>query len=111
MMLPDFAANKRFQSANGKSIPRLMIWTPALLTNTSTRPSSRPRPASSTCIRIGGGSQLRDFGRYIAALYQLGITLGHLEGGFLALTPEADLELVPADAEVMNGQIRQPFRE
>src|SRR5580692_2069700 len=89
------------QSANGKSIPGLMIWIPALLTNTSMRPSSRPRPASSTCIRIGGGSQLRDLGRHIAALYEVGITLDHLESGILPLAPEADVELVLADAEVV----------
>jgi hypothetical protein len=81
----------------------LMIRIPALLTNTSMRPSSRQGPASSTCIRIGGGFQLGDLGREIAALDQLGITLGHLEGGFLALAPEADVELVAAEAEVMDG--------
>ena len=63
--------------------------------------SSRPRPASSTCIRIGGGSQLRDLGRHIAALYEVGITLDHLESGILPLAPEADVELVLADAEVL----------
>jgi hypothetical protein len=47
--------------------------------------------------RIGGGSQLCDLGRDIAALYQLGIALDHLELGFLALAPEADVELVLAD--------------
>ena len=69
------------------------------------------KAASSTCIRIGGGSQLRDFGRDIAVFYQLGITFGHLEGGFLPLTPETDVELVATDTEIVNGQIRQPFRK
>src|ERR1700736_290223 len=60
---------------------------------------------------IGGGSQLRDLGHQITALYQLGITLDHLERGILSLPPDADVELVLSDTEVVNGEVRQPFRK
>jgi hypothetical protein len=53
--------------------------------------------------RIGSGLQLRDLRRDIAALDQLGVTLNHLKRGLLALPPEADIELVLTDAEVLHG--------
>src|SRR6202022_4339900 len=60
---------------------------------------------------IGVSSQLRDLGHQITALYQLGITLDHLERGILSLAPEADVELALSDTEVVNGEVRQPFRK
>ena len=60
---------------------------------------------------IGDGSQLRDPGYQIATLHQLRITLDYLERGILPLAPEADVELVLADAEVIDRQVRRPFRK
>ena len=54
---------------------------------------------------IGRGSQLRDLGCQGAALHQAGIALDHLERRIPALAPEADVELVLAEVEVVNGQI------
>ena len=58
----------------------------------------------------GDSSWLRRFSADITALYQLRVTLDHLERGRLPLAPEADVELMPAEADVVNGQVGQPFR-
>src|SRR5262245_55322983 len=60
---------------------------------------------------IGGGSQLRDLGCQIATLHQLGIALADLERGQAALAPEADVELVLAEPDGVNGEIGQPWRQ
>src|ERR1700731_3159596 len=47
---------------------------------------------------IGRGPELRDLGRNLAAFDQPGFSLDHLERSLCVLAPEADVELVPADA-------------
>jgi len=54
--------------------------------------------------RIGGGSQLRDLSPDIAALNQLGIAPNDRELGLLTFAPEADVELVLADAQVLHSR-------
>ena len=65
-------------------------------------------PETCRLDRIGGGPQLRELGRQIAALNQFGVTPCHLERGLLAFPPEAHIELVLADAKVLHGKVRQP---
>ena len=57
--------------------------------------------------RIGGGSQLRDFGGDIAVLDQLGIAVGYLERGFVLLAPEPEVELVLGKRSVSGPAQRQ----
>ena len=57
--------------------------------------------------QLGGGSELREFGGNIAAFYELGIALDHLELGFRALAPETDVEFVLAEAEEIGQPVRQ----
>ena len=47
---------------------------------------------------IGRCPELRDLGRNLAAFDQPGFSLDHLERSLCVLAPEADVELVPADA-------------
>jgi hypothetical protein len=54
---------------------------------------------------IGFGLEPRDLLSHVAALDQLGIALEDLELSLLALAPEADVELVLADAQVAYGQV------
>jgi hypothetical protein len=74
-----------------------------LATNRSSRTSGLER--------VGAGSELRELGYRIATLDQAGITLDHLERGFLALAPEADVQLVLAETEVVDSEVGQPFRQ
>ena len=68
--------------------------TPATTENQKPEPSCHWRRTGLN--RIGGGPQLRDLGRDVAALDQLGIVPDHLERGFLPLAREADVEFVRA---------------
>lgn len=56
--------------------------------------------------RIGAGPQLCELGREVATLYQLGVTLSHLEGRLLVFSPKADVDLVLTHAQVMHDQVR-----
>ena len=44
----------------------------------------------------------------VALLHQSRVPLDHREGGRFAVAPEADVELVVADAEILHGNVSQP---
>src|SRR5215813_5210190 len=55
--------------------------------------------------------QLCGLGRYVTALDELGVSLDDFKCRGVAFGPEADVELVLADAEVAHRQIGQPVRK
>ena len=54
---------------------------------------------------------MRRLGRNVAALDQLGVSLDDFKRRLLALAPEADVDLVLADAKITHRQVREPCRK
>jgi hypothetical protein len=87
-------------------------------------PETKPPQAPQPLARSGGPSPAahasaegastlanrQESRRDVAALDQPRVALGNREGGHFAVAPEANIELVLADAEILNGYVRQPAR-
>src|SRR5262249_48191697 len=57
------------------------------------------------------GPHLSDFQSQVAAFDNVGITAEHPKLCLLTITPEVNIEPVGTDPEILNGQIRKPFRK
>ena len=97
---PDASAPHDDQSHEGRFELLHLVWEVAALAIWA-----------SALKRVGAGPQRRELGGQVAALHQPGIALGHLEQGVLTLAPEADVELVSAEMQIVHGEIGQPLRQ
>jgi hypothetical protein len=66
-----------------------------------------PRRRRKRVSQVSCGSQLRNSLCNVATLNQIGVSFGHLKCRLLTLAPEANVELVLADAKITHSKVRE----